>query len=140
MKFIKDLFTKKDTAVKIEEEVKEHKPLFNFEVGQLYILISNNKENLSVAEFMYHHQYPNFSLPVMKDVVTGELHTTMATNKVFTEKRLKALSKLDWDEVVVLNYFGTQSYDIDSAPTKEEYIDPMLNFENIMNAIRGNAK
>lgn len=107
----------------------------NYEVGQLYILISNNKENLSVAEYLGENEFKNFSMPIFRDVQTNEKCFALSKCIVYTEKRLKALSKLDWDEVVSLMYFQNEEYDMDTAPEVGEYIDPMLNYENIMNAL-----
>lgn len=111
-----------------------------YEVGKLYILISNNKENLSVAEYLGEEEYPNFTISLFRDVVSNEEHIAMCQCIAYTERRFLALSKLEWQEVVVLTYFLNEEWDVETAPTKDVYIDPMINYQNIMNAINAENK
>lgn len=140
--WLKSLFVKTETKI---VKVKEKKPN-TLEIGRLYILITNNKDNLSVAEYLGEQEHykedgsVKFSLSIFKDVVTKEEYFSLGKHIAFTEKRLKALSNMHYTDVVELMFHTEYEYECKDAPTKDVYLDPLENFEIIMNAIRGENK
>lgn len=104
---------------------------FYFQKGHLYIVISNNRENLAVMEFMCKELIGNSEMVIMRDIITGEEGFCMASLIAYTEKRFKTLSKLTHDEVIELFYQREFEYEyVDNEHTvKFDYIDPMENFK-----------
>mgnify|MGYP000859431728 FL=1 len=140
--WFKNLFVRTETKI---VTVKEKRPNY-LEIGKLYILITNNQDNLSVAEYLGEQEHykedgsVKFSLSIFKDVVTKDEYFSLGKHIAFTEKRLKALSNMHYTDVVELMFHTEYEYECKDAPTKDVYIDPLENFEIIMNAIRGEYK
>ena len=72
--------------------------------------------------------------------MTKDEYFSLGKHIAFTEKRLKALSNMHYTDVVELMFHTEYEYECKDAPTKDVYIDPLENFEIIMNAIRGEYK
>lgn len=141
MKWLTNLFKKKatPTIVKTQSIARRRTLLIQ---DKLYIMISNNKDNLSVGKYLYEQEYLDdngnikFTLSIFEDVVTKEVGFSMGKHIAFTEKRLKALSNMHYTDVVELMFHTDDEYECINAPTKDVYIDPLENFEIIMNAIK----
>lgn len=134
-------FPKVQTTSPLIEEViandisKRNK--YNLTVGQKYIMIGNNKDNISVGTYLGEQEYPNFTMSLFEDVVTKEKCVSMRKHIAFTKKRLLALSSLHYTDVVELMFHQDDAYECneESMPSEELYIDPMQNYEIIMSAI-----
>lgn len=136
MKWLTNLFKKTGEAEISEVVEKPKKPKHDLKPGELYILLSNNKENISVSEYLFDDEYHWGTLPIFRCITTKKEHFALCKTMAFTPERLYALSKLEWQEVVILNYNLNDEWNITDAPTKDVYIDPLENFEIIMNAIK----
>lgn len=110
------------------------------EVGALYMLISNNKDNITVASYVGEHEYEHkkFTLSVFKDVLTGDEIASLAKPIRFTETRFKALSKLHFDEVISILYFQLDDWDFNMGNIQDDgsYINPCEHYKKVMNKLK----
>lgn len=116
---------------------KKQRSMF-LEVGELYILIGNEKSNLSLARFVGYQQFNENSndMEIFEDIITKEKTFALCAKLRYTDVRFKALSKLTFTEVIELTYYREFEYTWSSACTTDfNYIDPMLNYEKYTNAI-----
>lgn len=131
-------FSLNPTTVKRVDSKKRDVELL--EVGALYMLISNNKDNIMVAKYIGEHEYEHkkFTLPVFKDVLTGDEISSLAKPIRFTETRFKALSKLHFNEVISILYFQLDDWDFDIGNIEdgESYINPWEHYKKVMNKLK----
>ena len=110
------------------------------EVGALYMLISNNKDNITVATYIGEHEYEHkrFTLSIFKDVLTGDEIASLAKPIRFTETRFKALSKLHFDEVISILYFQLDEWDFNTNNINNDgsYINPWDHYNKVMKKIK----
>ena len=102
--------------------------------NNLYINITNNKDNITVLQYLYDEPVGKHTFSVFRDIVTGEECTSLSAKTAYTEKKFKTLSKLSFDEAMELFYsreFPYQ-YEFDKEGDKGKdatYIPPMENFK-----------
>lgn len=110
------------------------------DVGALYMLISNNKDNITVATYVGEHEYEHkrFTLSIFKDVLTGDEIASLAKPIRFTETRFKALSKLHFDEVISILYFQLDEWDFNTSNIQDagSYINPWEHYKKVMNKLK----
>lgn len=135
--WFKNLFVRTETKI---VTVKEKCPNY-LEIGKLYILITNNQDNLSVAEYLGEQEHykedgsVKFSLSIFKDVVTKDEYFSLGKHIAFTEKRLKALSNMHYTDVVELMFHteyepATKEARIDELQCLETYLDYLIARDN----------
>lgn len=116
---------------------KKQRSMF-LEVGELYILMGNEKSNLSLARFVGYQQFNENSndMEIFEDIITKEKTFALCAKLRYTDVRFKALSKLTFTEVIELTYYREFEYTWSSACTTDfNYIDPMLNYDKYTKAI-----
>lgn len=110
------------------------------EVGALYMLISNNKDNITVASYIGEHEYEHkkFTLSVFKDVLTGDEIASLAKPIRFTETRFTALSKLHFHEVISILYFQLDDWEVNVHTMKDDgsFINPWEHYKKVMNKLK----
>lgn len=110
------------------------------EIGALYMLISNNKDNITVASYVGEHEYEHkkFTLSIFKDVLTGDEIASLAKPIRFTETRFKALSKLHFDEVISILYFQLDDWEVNVHTMKDDgsFINPWEHYKKVMNKVK----
>lgn len=104
---------------------------FYYQKDHLYIVISNNRENLSVMQFMRKELVGKTEINILRDIIDDKEGYCLATAIAYTEKRFKTLSKLTHDEIIELFYQREFAYEYEDNEytTRYPYIDPMENFK-----------
>lgn len=106
---------------------------FYLEVNALYLNITNNKDNISVLQFVRYETMGNNEYAIFRDILDGQEYLSLSTKIAYTEKKFRTLSKLTFDEVVELFYSREfpYEYEFDKQGDKDKdniYIDPIENF------------
>ena len=106
-------------------------------VGELYILVPNERENISVAEFVGYQDIGENKnkLSIFKDVIDGSEFYALCVKIRYTPNRFKALSSMDFKDVIELVYFKEDIWEFNSK-VERPYIDPMENYNNYVEALK----